>query len=122
MEQHETRSTQDPVAVEVSAIAGRLQFFSHEWQKITNDPFILKIVTGYNFRFISPPLQNKGIPKVSFKNEKESRDCESEIERLLSIGAIAQCKPEKGQFISSYFLVPKPDGSNRFVLNLKSLN
>lgn len=32
------------------------------------------------------------------------------------------CKPCDNQFISSYFLVPKPNGEQRFVLNLKQLN
>lgn len=41
---------------------------------------------------------------------------------LLKKGAIKQCKPCKGQFLSSYFLVPKSNGETRFVLNLKPLN
>ena len=44
------------------------------------------------------------------------------IDNLLLKGAIEQCKPSKDQFLSSYFLVPKPDGSHRFILNLKKLN
>jgi hypothetical protein len=46
---------------------------------------------------------------------------ESVIE-LLSTGAIVESKEEKGQYISNVFTVPKPDGSSRFVINLKPLN
>lgn len=49
-------------------------------------------------------------------------ECQAEIRRLLAKGAIKPCSPKKGQFISSYFLVPKSDGTKRFVLNLKRLN
>ena len=37
-------------------------------------------------------------------------------------GAISGVKPCKGQFISRIFPTPKPDGSQRFKLNLKHLN
>lgn len=36
--------------------------------------------------------------------------------------AIEECVNTEGQFISSYFLVPKPDGSSRLIINLKRLN
>lgn len=45
-----------------------------------------------------------------------------EILHLLRQGVIQQCKPCQGQFLSSYFLVDKPNGRKRFILNLKNLN
>lgn len=44
------------------------------------------------------------------------------INNLLQIGAISECEPCTGQFISSVFLIPKPNGKKRFILNLKALN
>lgn len=45
-----------------------------------------------------------------------------EIFKLLTQGAISQCYPCEGQFVSSTFLVDKPNGGKRFILNLKALN
>lgn len=53
---------------------------------------------------------------------KEVDLVEEAILNLLSVGAIRECKPVKGQFLSNYFLIPKSNGSMRFVLNLKELN
>lgn len=44
------------------------------------------------------------------------------IENLLELGAIVECEPQRDQFISNIFLIQKPNGSYRFILNLKQLN
>lgn len=67
-------------------------------------------------------MQQTNIPKVSTYSVTERINLEICINELISIGAISQCQPCEGQFISSIFLVPKPNGKHRFILNLKQLN
>lgn len=55
-------------------------------------------------------------------SKEDEKHIELEIQKLLAMGAIEKCRPLENQFLSSYFLVPKPNGSNRFILNLKLLN
>lgn len=105
----------------MSRVGGRLKEFKKEWEKITDDPFVLQCVKGYKIPFVSQPHQVR-IPDVKFNSDKELENCQNEIEKLFKKGAIRQCEPVFGQFISPYFLIPKPDGSSRFIFNLKKLN
>lgn len=82
---------------------------------------MLESIQGYKIEFTQIPFQMKeGINyQTSTRNEKDLRVA---INKLLDINAIEKCSPLEGQFISPVFLVPKPDGSYRFILNLKRLN
>lgn len=53
---------------------------------------------------------------------REKTIMQNVINELLVKGVVCICKKEKGEFISPYFLRRKPDGSARFILNLKQLN
>lgn len=46
----------------------------------------------------------------------------SQIKLLIKKGVISPCQSVTDQYISKIFLRPKPDGSSRLILNLKSLN
>jgi len=76
---------------------------------------------GYKIPFIETPVQTT-VPEERKFSEEEFTKVELEIQKLLKKGAIEECEECEGQFLSSYFLVPKPDGSYRFIFNLKNLN
>lgn len=82
---------------------------------------ILSWIQGYEITFSSPVIRNNIPiePKYSQSEFKAYKNC---LDDLLSNGAISLCQPCEGQFISSIFLIPKPNGQSRFILNLKQLN
>lgn len=47
---------------------------------------------------------------------------DAEVEHLLSMHVIEPSKPEEDEVVSPIFLVEKPDGSHRLILNLKRFN
>ncbi|CAC5413118.1 unnamed protein product [Mytilus coruscus] len=102
-------------------IAGRLRWFLKNWQKITGDHFILQIVQGYKLEFYTLPLQRQ-LPQYPMFNREQKDYLNQEIQKLLEKGAIQPVHQEQTQFLSCMFLVPKKDGGNRPVINLKKLN
>ncbi|CAD6241384.1 GSCOCG00002711001-RA-CDS, partial [Cotesia congregata] len=92
-----------------------------EIHRSQTDKFIIQTVKGYKIPFESTPFQINPPPSRNW-SEQESAYIQSEIDRLLSIGAIVEAEEVPDQFLSSFFLVPKSDGQQRFILNLKKLN
>lgn len=78
-------------------------------------------IEGYTIPFKSIPYRTDN-PSVYPKTFQEHLDFNQCIKTLLNINAISQCNHEPGEFLSSVFLVPKPNGDKRFILNLKCLN
>lgn len=78
-------------------------------------------VNGYTIKF-DHPVHQSALPTPNKFSDCERIHIVKSIDKLLTIGAISECEPCSGQYISRVFLVPKPNGKMRFILNLKHLN
>ncbi|XP_066590815.1 uncharacterized protein [Prorops nasuta] len=107
--------------IDVSTRAGRLKYFYEVWKSITKDKFVLSCISGYEIIFNCQISGNEDFVEP-LRSNQEIMDYRLAIRSLLDKGAIARCKAQKGQFLSSYFLIPKASGGMRFILNLKKLN
>lgn len=101
--------------------AGRLSRFYDQWTIITHDATVLEAIRGYCIPFTSLPPARASLQEVKF-SQAGAIACDLEIERLRLKGAIELVDPCEDQFLSSFFLVDKPAGGKRFILNLKALN
>lgn len=105
----------------VSFIAGRLCDHFDYWKRITTDRFVLRCIKGYRIPFAQPVCQFYDYREPS-RSVTELHLLIQAIDQLLRKGVIVKCTPVQGQYLSSYFLVPKSNGEHRFILNLKGLN
>ena len=102
-------------------VGGRLRLCVHNWKRLTTDPFIWQIVGGLRIPLINRPHQ--GQEPVQYPlSQAETLLVGEEISKMLEKGAISEVQPSRDQFVSPLFLVPKKDGSQRPVINLKKLN
>ena len=102
-------------------MAGILAEHVDNWFNLTSDQTVLDVVSGYKIPFIHPPFQ-LALPNVPSLSPRDHLDCINEINKLLDKQIISPCTPTEDQFISSFFLVDKPNCSKSFILNLKALN
>lgn len=112
-----------PVPV-VDAIAGRLALFVDNWKCITNDPWVIETIRGYNLVFEKRPGRQRYQPSPIRFPAQGQRLLSEEVSSLLSKKAIEPlCLELKRHcWISRLFFVPKPDGSIRPIINLQPLN
>lgn len=105
----------------VSKPAGRLLYFKKSWKSFTDDSVVLSWVQGYKIPFCKQVVQTFPVREENWSNSDLDK-MEELVNQLIFKGAIEECSPLPDQFISRTFFVPKPDGSNRFIINLKELN
>jgi len=114
-----------PLATELARrslpLAGRLQYFKSSWVKIKQDPWVLETIQGYRVPFSQRPYQPYP-PRALTHYQAEEALMQQEIHSMLEKDAIGETTPRGHGFLSTIFLVPKKDGGQRPVINLKSLN
>ena len=110
--------------VHALALGGRLKHCFNEWVKIGASTWVVNVISqGYKIPFRRVPKQNK-IPS----NPEGSLDAFEvlvrEADGLKAKGAVKACESVDGQYISSYFAVPKLRSPGKFrpILNLKRMN
>ena len=118
------RNTEDvsplPLPLPQVPVGGRLAHFVHNWQSITDDPWVLSIIRrGYLIPFSEPPPLSE-VP-IFFNQSKDSR-LEEEVANLLLKGAVEKIDPVSPGFYSRIFIVPKKNGKSRLIIDLSPLN
>ena len=102
-------------------IAGRLAKCMQNWKKITTDPWVLQTIQGYQIDWLSEPVQEGPISQLKLQQQQVEL-LSLELVSLHEKGAISEVVGSQPRFLSHIFLVPKKDGSQRPVINLKALN
>ena len=82
---------------------------------------MLQTITGYRIVFDEQPVQYH-IPNEIPYNPEQWTIVDKEVKELVRIGAVVPCDSEPDEFISTIFIVPKPNGKFRPVINLRYLN
>ncbi|XP_073440456.1 uncharacterized protein [Dendrobates tinctorius] len=104
-------------------VGGRLKFFVTKWEQITLSPWILNIIKeGIKIEFLQIPYEFFVITRLN--SSVQQKALEDEIRVLLAKKVLVDVPEEQeGRgFYSPLFLVSKPDGTFRTIINLKKLN
>ena len=88
-------------------LAGHLLHCLSNWQEITADQWVLRVVGGYKLELASTPIQ-RSPPRVI--KSKNSHLITEEVHQLLAKGTIRMVTPCQSQFLIRIFVVPKKDG------------
>lgn len=100
-------------------VGGRLHLFYHEWEKITNDPWVLQTIrNGLKIEWMSPPSTN---PRSSISHDPRAYEAlNAEVQGMIDKGVI-QPATTLG-VTSAMFTVPKKGGKLRPVWDGRWVN
>ena len=113
-----------PNLIQKAPQTGRLNHFISQWMMLTQDLWVFQTIQGHHIEFMSPAVQHSspGMPSLPPPQEKVLDQGMKELLAKKAIHQVQTHTPSNRGFISSIFIVPKKDGGNRPVINLKPLN
>ena len=76
------------------------------------------IIKGDSIEFTQVPPNKHFASNPNFTKQEEVL-IDQEIEKLIHKGIIVETEHEKTEFVSPIFIIHKPDGGIRLILNLK---
>ena len=92
--------------------------FKENWTLLTQDPWVLQTVQGFQLPLISQPVQVSAPPQVQMSLEQQDL-VSTEIQTMVEKQAISVIQPDQRGFVSQVFLASKKDGGHRPIVNLK---
>ena len=98
--------------------AGKIRFCLTAWKGISQDPWVLGVVKGYQLELVQVPSQANPVVSVA-RSQTEHKAMKAEVQALLAKGAVKKVHSQSDQFTSRLFVVLKKGGSLRPVINLK---
>jgi len=103
--------------------AGCIKAFKNNWAILTQDPWVLQTVQGYQLPLVAQPVQSFVPPQMQFPLNQQVV-ISSEVESMLEKQAASDnsCATQQGEFISQIFMVSQMDWGYCPVINLKALN
>jgi ribonuclease HI len=106
-------------------VGGRLKGFLEAWKQITDDPWVLQVISKglpLHFKGKLPPLSAVPKPVVLPKNQAKREALLEAVQSLESKAAVVRCQKMEPAFFAHLFVVPKKDGGWRPVIDLNVLN
>ena len=95
----------------LKCFAGRISLFHLNWRVLSKDKCVLQTVT-----------EGSHIPLLSTLWQEAAQPSVGEVHGLLEKPVIQSVPNQTKRFYSGMFMVPKKDGGQRPVINLKRLN
>lgn len=102
-------------------VGGNTKNFVRNWRKITNDSWVIASVQGIKIPLLEIPIQKHEPRPIRF-SEGDQILMNEAVLNLADKNVIERCDEEYFQFISNIFMVPKPNGKVRIILDLSRFN
>ena len=102
-------------------VRGRVSLFIPNWERITDDPWVLSSIQGYKLEFLSTPPLQSGETQPHLGSQKDGI-VSNKINKLALKGSIEEDPEDREGLLSPIFMVPKSDGAWHPVINLQALS